>query len=136
MAQKPFYLVPKHCCSFQCGTNWWSNIQAQSRLIIRWKNSSYYLHVNSPQSNTAIYCFMQHLWYNAWIKSWPFEECKHTKQLSHLKCTKLRVQIALVALFQLISALLNTRSVYVTITWLVRPANCAHTQSAFHVCGI
>ena len=42
------------------------------------------------------------------------------QNLSHLKCTKLRVQIALVALFQLISALLNTRSVYVTITWLVR----------------
>ena len=41
------------------------------------------------------------------------------QNLSHLKCTKLRVQIALVALFQLISALLNTRSVYVTITWLV-----------------
>ena len=59
VAQKSLYLLPKHCCSFQCGTNWWSNIQAQSQPISGWKNSSCYLCMNSLQLyNKAFHCFM------------------------------------------------------------------------------
>ena len=31
---------------------------------------------------------MQRLWYNAWIKSWPFEAIVNIQNLSFLKCTK------------------------------------------------
>ena len=41
------------------------------------------------------------------------------QNLSHLKCTKGSNNIGGL-MFQLISALLNTRSMYVTITWLVQ----------------